>query len=232
MLELLTEAWDRFRRTPTVNAAVLWLLIVPTFAGAVTERLVDAATPYWPGYVAPDWAVWGLAASAITVNVLITWGVAAVLLAAHGKPRSEKALFAAAAPLIIPLLLTELLRACLTLLWLLALIVPGILYSLRTSLFQPAMVAEGLAFRPALQRSIALVKGRTGEVAWLLIGSALLIFLPIGFMAGVLQAFVGAIDPRLLAAVDAAQAAGEGIAATVYLFALTVLYERLAHGKK
>lgn len=229
LLPLLAESWGRFRKTPTVNAAVLWLLIVPSFAGAVAERLAGAALPYWPGYIAPADAVWLLLAAGIVLNLLIIWGTAAVLLAARGKPHSGKALMLAATPLILPLLCTELLRVCFTFFWMLLLIVPGILYSLRTSLAQPIIVAEGIAFRPALKRSIALVKGRTAEVAWLLIGGALLFFLPIGFIAGVLQALVAAVDPRLLAAVDALQAAAEAIAAAVYVFFITGLYDHLAH---
>jgi hypothetical protein len=231
LLPLLAESWNHFRKTPAVNGALLWLLIVPSFAGAVAERLAGAAAPYWPGYVAPGWAVWPLLAASLLLNVLIVWGTAAALLAARGKPLTGKTLVRAAVPLIIPLLFTELLRACLTFFWLLLLIVPGILYSLRTSLAQPVVVAEGLAFRPALKRSVALVKGRTAEVAWLLIGGALLLFLPVGFVAGVLQGTVGTVDPRLLAGVDAFQAAAEGIAAVVYVFLLTAVYDHLAHHK-
>ncbi len=231
LLELLAEAWSRFRQTPTANTAVLWLLIAPSFAGTAVERLIGTGDPYWPGYTAPEWGIWPLIGTTVVLNLLIVWGTAAVLLAARGGARSDKALLAAAVPLIVPLLCTEILRACLTFLWLLALIVPGILYSLRTSLAQPIVAAEGLAFRPALKRSIALVKGRTAEVAWLLIGGALLLFLPIGFVAGMFQGILLALDPRLLAGIDVLQAAGEGIAAAVYAFFLTDIYQRLAHGR-
>lgn len=226
---LLASAWMEYRRHPVLNEAVLWLIALPTFGIAMAERLGGfSGDPYWTDYVAPAGARLPLIALILALNIVIVWGMAATLVVARGdKHKTFDAIRAQAAPLILPILLTEILRLCLTFLWTLALIVPGILYSIRTMLIEPIVAAEGIAYRPALKRSIALVKGRTGQVAWLLIGSSLALFVPIGVMLGMVEAMFSLADPRLLAISDALQSAIGGVASALYVFVLMEAYRFL-----
>ncbi len=226
---LLASAWAEYRRLPVYNDIVLWLIALPSFGISIIERLGGVGDPYWPDYIAPDGVRWPLFGILLLLNIVIIWGAATTLVAAEhpGKTHTFGALHKQAAPFIVPILLTEVLRVCLTLLWALVLIVPGFIYSLRTMLAQPIIVAEKLAYRPALQRSIQLVKGRSWEVARVIIGTSLLLFLPIGFVTGLIEAVFTAADPRLLALSDALQAAVSGIASAVYIIVLVATYRHL-----
>lgn len=227
---LLRSAWIEYRRQPVLNEAVLWLIVLPLFGTSIIGRLSGiSGDPYWQGYEAPEEARWPMFGLIILLNVFIIWGTAVVLVST--RDRSKSYTFsdarAAAAPLIGPLFLTIVLRLCLTALWTLVLIVPGVLYSLRTVLAEPIVALEGVSYRPALERSIALIKGRTTHVAWLLVGASLALFFPIGLLLGIIEAIVQAIDPRLLALSDGLQAAMSGVASAVFMLVLVAVYQHL-----
>lgn len=229
IISLIAAAWQRYRALPALNDDVLWLIAVPSFSIATIERLARPDhLPYWPGYTPPDWAWLPAFILIIGLNVLIVWGSASVLVAARdGAARSSLHVRRLATPFVWPLLVTDVLRTCITILLLIPLVVPGLLYALRTLVAQPVIVAEGLAYRPALRRSVALVKGRTWKVAGTIFGTTLLLFLPLVVLSGILQAAIAAIDPRLLAISDALRASTSAVAAVVSLFVLTAVYDHL-----
>lgn len=107
---------------------------------------------------------------------LHVWGQACVLI---GKNRrSFRTLLRDAQALIIPLLLTSLLRQCLTLLWGILLIIPGILFVIRTTLFDAVIAIEGQQYRPALRRSAFIVQTHTCRTLAVIIATYLIFFLP------------------------------------------------------
>jgi len=78
----------------------------------------------------------------------------------------------------LPLFFTSILRSCFTLFWAILLVVPGIIYSIRTTFYAVVVVAEDISYRAALHRSTTMVKGRTGQIFWILLGMNVLLFLP------------------------------------------------------
>ncbi|OGJ57171.1 hypothetical protein A3H22_03555 [Candidatus Peribacteria bacterium RIFCSPLOWO2_12_FULL_55_15] len=119
---------------------------------------------------------------------LHTWGQACVLSIGNGR-RSLHILLRDARSLIIPLLLTGILRQCLILLWGILIIFPGIIYSIRTILFDVVIATEGRQYRPALQRSAFIVRTHVFKTLTIIIVIYLLFFLP-AFLLGILQHFL------------------------------------------
>lgn len=112
----------------------------------------------------------------LTIGLHI-WGQACVLIAGQSR-RSFRSLLRAARPLIIPLLLTGLLRQCFILLWGLLLILPGIIYGIRTTLFDAVIAKEGQQYRRALRRSAFIVRHNMWRTVGVVLATYLLFFLP------------------------------------------------------
>ena len=234
---LIASAWQRYREPPVLNDVIFWLIILPGLGISIAERLGGQnSQSYWPDYFPPESAWWIFFIATVLCNILLMWGTACVLVAGRDHAEAKKLTFVQlrrmALPFIWPILLTEILRFCLIFLWSVLLIVPGILYMLRTMLVEPVIVSEGLAYRPALRRALELVKGRTGEIAWALIGSSILIFFPISIVLGFVEGFIGLGDPRLLAVSDALQALVVGVTTALYVLVLMAVYESAKHQKK
>ena len=98
------------------------------------------------------------------------------------------------------LLLTELLRACLTFLWSLLLIVPGIIYSIRTAFFSMILIEEGKIVygRDMLRKSEKLVRGHTWDVFWRMVVMGIIIFVPMMLIETGMIISLTSIDERLL----------------------------------
>ncbi len=135
------------------------------------------------------------------------WGQACVLTVAKrlvaspaGRNRTSfKAVRIQARKFIGALFLTEILRTIITLLLMLLLIVPGVLYSIRTMFYDIMMIEEGKVVygRPILRKSTAFVKGRTWSVLWRVFAIGICIFVPVGILGGTVTSVLTAIDPRL-----------------------------------
>ncbi len=229
--DLLRSAWTFYRKHSALNDIVLWTIIVPTFAIATLSRLGSLdSDPYWAGYSAPDTVRALCTVLVVVLNVVIAWGTIAVILvgrqivkpADHGG--SWRQILRRGSPLLVPVILTDVLRGCFIFLWLLLLVVPGIIYLFRTAFAQIIIVCEGLQYRSALRRSQDLVRGRTGTVAWTIVLLSLVVFVPVGFVVGFIEAAIAALDPRLLMISDALQSAVTGIAGAIVLLAMIELY--------
>ncbi len=143
----------------------------------------------------------------VIVFYCIFWGQASVLMVAKrmlispaGRTRSSfKAVRNEAKKFIAALLLTELLRSAITFLLMLLLIVPGIIYSIRTIFYDIIMIEEGKVQygRPLLQKSKNVVTGRTWHVFLTVLGFSLCIFLPVGIVDGAIVLLLTAADERL-----------------------------------
>lgn len=127
---------------------------------------------------------------------LHVWGQACVLTIGKNR-RSFRALLRTARPLIVPLLLTSLLRQCLTLLWGILLILPGILYGIRTTLFDVVIAIEGQQYRPALRRSAFIVRTHMFRTTTIIIVVYLLFLLP-AYLLEMLQYLLPPLLPGIL----------------------------------
>lgn len=127
---------------------------------------------------------------------LYAWGQACVLITGNGR-RSFRTLLRDAQPLILPLLLTSILRQCLIFLWSLLLILPGILYAIRTLLFDVVIAMEGQQYRPALRRSAFIVRTHVSRTLTIIVAVYLLFFLPAYLLSG-LEYFLPPLLPGII----------------------------------
>ena len=164
----------------------------------------------------------------ILLNIIILflgiWGTACFLVMGKrlikspaGRTRSSfKLVRKQGAHLIVPLFLTIMLRICITLLWSLLLIVPGIIYYIRTSFFGIVIAYEGKGYRSALNRSKDIVKGHTWIVFLYFVGIALTVSIPTTLVVWSLASLI-LLDERLVYAITIV---GTTVSAMAQLLAL------------
>lgn len=151
VLALIGGAWRFSTKQPAVLPIAFWLVFFP---------LVIAFFNVLPSLFI------------LAQALMILWGEVALLVVGKrllqtkaGRSRTSlRTTVLQARRYIIPSALTGLLFAGLSLLRALLLIVPGILYIVRTSFFPIVIVAEGIEYRAALMRSQKIVRGRTLQV--------------------------------------------------------------------
>jgi hypothetical protein len=229
---LIGLAWGFWQKQPalhTVTAVLLWLPLL------LQAALVRALDPWMETQSAATTnAILISFLSLLLVSVVLTWGNACVLIvskrllgSAAGRSRTSfKAVRRQGRGFILPLILTEILRTCMTILWALLLIIPGIIYTVRTAFASVIVVAEGIAYRPALKRSIETVRGRTWAVFWRLLALGLILGVPPSALAIIADQ---TIELPLLAdvAVDLVATGLTAAAATMFLLSVTALYGEL-----
>lgn len=162
----LATAWLSYRKQRLLWWATLLLLFPSLFVGNIIQAFFLRRELF------PIAIIILLATIAIH-----TWGQACILIAGKGR-RSFRSLLRDARPLIIPLLLTGILRQCFTLLWGLLLILPGIIYNIRTVLFDAVIAREGQQYRQALRRSALIVRQNTWRTIGIIVATYVLFFLP------------------------------------------------------
>lgn len=186
LLSPLSSAWHSYAKQPLLWWVTLLLLFPSLLIG-------DLITTFFLGP----------AFLPLTLVVLFTslglhiWGQACVLLGRESR-RSLRALLRDAQSLLLPLLLTSILRQCLIFLWGLLLIIPGILYAIRTVLFDAVLVCEGQQYRPALQRSTCIIRMHMLRTMMIIVAVYLLFFLPVyllDFLASFLHPSLPGIVP-------------------------------------
>ena len=206
-----------------------WLLVIPGFLMTlIDEQLVDSE-----GRLATQGDETLLLVLAIFVLMLVMiWGLACVLVVAKrllqtkaGRTRTSfRAVRKLARGFIIPLLLTNLLGGCLTLLWGLLLLVPGIWYALATIFASVIVVGENIAYREALNRSKEAVRGHFWPITLRIVAVAALLWLPVVAIRAILVA-IGLADETVgLAAVNALDAFLFNGAYLLFMLCLTELY--------
>lgn len=185
---LLKDAWQFFRAQAALKGVLLWLLFLPGIGINIFTTLSEEILRGEYALSSDQRIV--LTAMLICMMmgflICILWGEACIMLIGkkltHTRPgrsrTSLKAVTGEARPLVIPLLLTTLLRSCFTFYWSFLLIIPGIIYAIRTSFFGIVLLTEGIGYRAALRRSSALVYGHTWPVAWRILILLLLCFGP------------------------------------------------------
>ena len=236
-LVLLESAIAFYRKQPVLNRVTVWLLILPSFCIRLLARLaaLPGETTFWPAYEPEmEWRVLAVILL-VLLNVVMLWGEAALLVVGKrlvkspaGRSRTSfRAVRAQSATFIVPILLTSILRTCFTILWSLLLVVPGVVYLVRTAFFPMFVVFEKIEYRDALRRSIELVRGRTGRVLLVVLGLAMLLLLLPAIAVGTLGSAVAGFDTRLLALSDAVSAVVMGFSGMLFTLGLVSLYAHL-----
>src|SRR3989338_1266167 len=181
----LSSAWHTYRK----QRLLWWVTLLLLFPSLTIGDLVQTF------FLQREFLPIALAIVLVTIGLHI-WGQVCVLIIGKGR-KSFRTLLHDAQPLIVPLLLTGILRQCLMLLWGVLLILPGILYSIRTTLFDVVIATEGQQYRPALRRSAFMIRTHTFRVLTVILAIYLLFFLP-AYLLETLQYFL----PPLLPGID------------------------------
>lgn len=189
---LIGSSWAFLRKQPVLNPVIAWLFILPlTLQSSLLSEIEEDVTLLGDLLARNT----GMSPGAVTATIIliqiifsvwVLWGSACVLVVGKriaqskaGRSRTSfKAVRDQASKFIIPLFLTQILRACITLLWALLLIVPGVIYDLRTTFYDVIIVLEGKEYREALRESIDTVKGNSWPLFWILIALGFVLFIP------------------------------------------------------
>ncbi len=169
------------------------------------------------------------------LSICILWGSASVLLVGKrmlqnsaGRNRTSfSAVRSKSSKYISNLLLTGILRDCFTVLWSILLIIPGIIYSIRTTFYHVAIVCDGKEYRGALTKSKELVQGHTWYVLWYLIATVCVLFIPVTIVANIAEAIIKNIDGRFIFLADIISAALHGLATCIFLLTNIGMYASL-----
>lgn len=192
VFQLIGDAWNFGRKQPALIHASFWLLLLPMFAMSLLSRFINQAEN--TADIGPASAA---SLSMVIFAVIFLWGIACVLVvgkrmvaAKAGRTRTSfKAVRREARGYIIPLILTSILRSVFAFLWSLLLIIPGIIYSVRTAFYFIIIVEEGVAYRAALQRSKDIARGHVWGIFWRLVVLVIILFAPISIGSAVLRSF-------------------------------------------
>ena len=231
---LIGTAWTFMQKHTVLRTIGFWLLILPMFVINLLTRFVlppSVATPNGTPLTA-------IVLLMFAIGILTVWGEACVLvvgkrLLQHNAGRTRTSLRSVArqgSRFIVPLLLTGLLRGCFTLLWMLLLIIPGIIYSLSTSFYPIIVVCTGKSYRPALQASKAVLRGQWSRSILSLIALAITTFLPLAVLSAILEIF--AQSPMINVAIDLIDSVLLGIGTILFTLGMIVLYGRLKKSAK
>ncbi|PIR52930.1 hypothetical protein COU76_04100 [Candidatus Peregrinibacteria bacterium CG10_big_fil_rev_8_21_14_0_10_49_10] len=210
---LIGTAWDFKKSQPVFRAVLFWLLFLPMLCLFVLSDYI-ANEPYFSsatwedvatGTVNPHLLI-GTLFLQILIVVLLLWGIASVTLVGKrlvqsraGRARTSfKTVRRQAAHLVTNLFLTSILRGCITLLWSLLLVVPGIVYSVRTFFYFVAILCEGKGYREALNQSSKVVRGQTWVALKQICGLCAVIFFPLIVIDSLIVQLVYLLAPALL----------------------------------
>jgi len=181
-----------------LNAVLLWLVLLPLVAMTLSEYILSLSPTFQS--INKSGVIWGetdlrpvflLIAMQIAFSLFLIWGVACILLvgkrvlSANGAGRNRtsfRVVRKEARKYVLTLFFTGILRTCITILWTLLLIIPGIIYSLRTIFYHITIVCEGKEYRSALHKSISVVRGHTWKVFWYMLGLGFSLFVPAIFI--------------------------------------------------
>ncbi len=143
----------------------------------------------------------------IAILYMMLWGQACTLMVAKrmvaspaGRTRTSfSAVRKQAKKYIAALFITEILRSIITVLLALLLIVPSVIYSIRTIFFDIMMIERGRVSygRDALKASNNIVKGHTWSIFWRIFTIGLCIFLPVGILDSIITELITMADVRL-----------------------------------
>ena len=207
---------------------LLWLIVLPS---AVMNMIGTLADPF-PFFPETTEVTVLILLVNILLSIVMLWGTACIVLigkrltqAKAGRSRSSfGTLRKQGAHFVLPLLLTGILRACITILWSLLFIIPGVIYGIRTVFYTFTVIFEEKNFRAALRQSADIVRGRTWGVLWIFLVLGMILYLPANLALWLLEepAFEAGIVSAIL--LDLTNAFVNGAVSTLFAFALIILY--------
>ena len=237
---IIADAWAFYRKQPVLNSVAFWLFFAPS-------AILDAVGGFMQTVYAQDGVPAGQISPveiAVSIPVFIVfvyltlWGQACVLTIGRrmiaspaGRNRTS---FAAvreeAKKYIFPLFATEVIRTCMTLLWSILLIVPGIIYSIRTAFFDILIVGEDVPYgREALRASAAMTRERIWEIFWRMLVIGVCTVLPATMLGGITASVPALADERLA---TLGSVLGDGFTAFGTLFLLLCMIALFAELKE
>lgn len=229
VLTLIGEAWSFIRRQPVLLPVLLWLIVLPSTLINVLA-LLSGDIPFFPDSM--NVTVLVLLAEFMLAIVML-WGTASAVIvgkrlvqAKAGRSRSSFSVVRhQGAHFILPLVFTGVLRGCITILLALLLVIPGVIYAVRTSFYTFTVVLEDLSFRDALRRSSAIVRGKTWSILWALFALTVVLYLPPNIVLWFVREPIldMGIAPALL--LELTDAAVNGVLSLIFMFALMLLYK-------
>lgn len=235
---MIGTAWAFAKKQPALKGVGFWFFLVPgTFMNVSSTLMEWNGNGDFMGFTEAqqDMAVAISIVVILILAVVMLWGGACVLLIGkklvHSRAGRNRTSLAAVAregkSFILPLLLTQLLRACFTFLWTLLLVVPGILYSLRTIFYGIVVVAEGISYRSALKRSKEIVQGQLWSMVWRMFVLNLVLFGVPNFIAFLGYMAVDGQLPALTIVMDVIDAALNAPATILVLLSTMVLFDEM-----
>lgn len=109
----------------------------------------------------------------------------------------------------------------------LLLIVPGVIYKIRTSLYAVIIICEGKEYREALAESKKLVKGHTWKVLWYFTAAILVLFIPPMALSALLINAVKTMDSRIMPAAVVLSSTLFSIATLLFQLTTVHIYKAL-----
>lgn len=225
-------------KQPALKGVGLWFFLIP---GALMNMLSTVSE--WnkeTGFMGLIEAQQNILTVILTIAILLLavimlWGESCVLLVGkklvHSRAgRNRTSLVAVAREgrsFIVPLLLTGILRLCIGLLWSLLLIIPGIIYAIRTAFYMIAIVAEDTAYRAALQQSISIVRGHTWQMCWRLAVILIVLYGPPNLLSLLGYQSVEGMHDAAILFMDGIDAALNAPATIIALLSSVALYDEL-----
>lgn len=227
---LIGTAWNFGRKQPALTHVFLWLLLLPMLAMSLLMRFIDVERV--SGLAGTQPAVAAAALGMLALIVVFVWGTACVLIvgkrmiaAKAGRTRTSfKAVTREARSFVIPLILTSILRSVFTFLWSILLIVPGIIYSIRTMFYFIVVVEEGAAYRTALEQSKYIMRGHVWSVFWRVVVLGALLFAPISIIDAVLRILTGGAAEI---GIDILSAVLTAVSVVLFIFCIIQMYGAL-----
>ena len=159
-LSAIKEAWDFYKKQPALNAVILWFFIIPSYTGDIVTRILDPLDPLSVPSLQTFFTLYDPYKVSLLLFFLILffftlWGTASVLLVGkklvHSRAGRSRTSFQSVAgdalPFVPPLIITSVLRTCITIYWSLLFIVPATFVLLREScqklVYSTAMYLSG-----------------------------------------------------------------------------------------
>ncbi len=202
---IIGESWNFYHKQPVLNAVLFWLIIMPISALLILMQWAKNQ-PFFASALENgiQWGVTDIRPLAafffvqLLLSLAVLWGIASILIVGRrlvtskaGRARSSfRIVRGEALPFVLPLFLTGILRDCFMALWLLLLIIPGIIYAIRTIFFHVVLITEGLAYREGLDRSKEIVYGKTFETFITIVLLSIIFFLPPAIITSALDSIV------------------------------------------
>ncbi|PIQ75756.1 hypothetical protein COU78_00090 [Candidatus Peregrinibacteria bacterium CG10_big_fil_rev_8_21_14_0_10_49_24] len=239
---VIGTSWDFYKSQSVLRAVLFWLLMIPLTLLLATGDIFVEET------LSRDYTMAGILEGSqsampligflfiqVALGIVMLWGIACVLLVGKrlmqtraGRTRTSFSIVRKEAGHFVGnLFLTDILRTCFTFFWSLLLIVPGIIYFVRTFFYAIAIVCEGKGYREALRHSKDVVQGHTTVALLHLAGTAGAIFLPLAVIDGFVIELVLRTLPDLVRLTYLTSAYLYSLGIVIFMLSTVSLYSQL-----